>query len=289
MTQIKPFRRVLSAALTALLLSGAVFAAAPALAETQEAVPVFAVTTAAGTTEVPVENPAAASACTLYVDGAKKSSKPYYQGSTLMLPLRSIVELSANWKYAYGSYTSVFGPFTGTEFAVTVGKNSYKYGGSTHTLDYAPAFVDNRVYVPWQYFEFALGFKVTISADGRIDVNTKTANNAGALKLMVNGKSVSGTPYVDQEVYMLPLRAIVTALGYTYDFSNAEKYSVFSAKGINTYIYWGVNSYPVDNQYVKLSVAPVVKNGTLYVPLSYITKALKCRVTQSGNTIKVSR
>jgi len=106
---------------------------------------------------------------------------------------------------------------------------------------------------------------------------------------MVNGKSVSGTPYVDQEVYMLPLRAIVTALGYTYDFSNAEKYSVFSAKGINTYIYWGVNSYPVDNQYVKLSVAPVVKNGTLYVPLSYITKALKCRVTQSGNTIKVSR
>ena len=274
MTQSKPLRRVFTAALTALTLAAAVLTALPAHAQT---------------TEVTVDNPAKTSACTLYVNGSKKTSKPYYQGRTLMLPVRAIVELSANWKYAYGSSTSVFGPFTGTEFSVTTGKNAYKYGGKTHTLDYAPAFVDSRVYVPWQYFEFALGFKVTISNDGRIDVNTKTSNNAGVLKLTVNGKTVSGTPYVDGSVYMLPLRSIVTALGYTYDYSNEGKFSVFSAKGINTHIFWGVNSYPVDNKYVQLSVAPVVKNGTLYVPLSYITEALKCKVTQSGSTIKVSR
>ncbi|MGI6193224.1 MAG: stalk domain-containing protein [Christensenellales bacterium] len=274
MTQSKSLRRVFTAALTALSLAAAVMTAVPVSAQT---------------TEVTVTNPAKTSACTLYVNGSKKTSKPYYQGSTLMLPLRAIVELSAGWKYAYGSGTSVFGAFTGTEFSVTVGKNAYKYGGKTHTMDYAPAYVDDRVYVPWQYFEFALGFKVNISADGRIDVNTKTPNNAGVLRLMVNGKYVSGTPYVDGSIYMLPLRPVVTALGYSYDYSNDMKFSVFSAKGINTHIFWGVNSYPVDNKYVSLSVAPVLKNGTLYVPLSYITQALKCKVTQSGNVIKVSR
>ncbi|MGI6151581.1 MAG: stalk domain-containing protein [Christensenellales bacterium] len=274
MIQSKPLRRVVTAALTALTLAASVLTAMPVGAQT---------------TEVTVTNPAKTSACTLYVNGKKRTSKPYYQGRTLMLPVRAIVELSANWKYAYGSKTSVFGPFQGTEFSVTVGKNAYKYGGKTHTLDYAPAYVDNRVYVPWQYFEFALGFKVTISDDGRIDVNTNTPNNAGVLRLMVNGKSVKGTPYVDGSIYMMPLRPIVTALGYSYDYSNEQKFSVFSAKGINTHIFWGVNSYPVDNKYVKLSVAPVLKNGSLYVPLSYITNALKCRVTQSGNIIKVSR
>jgi len=273
MIQSKSLRRVFTAALTALTLAAAVVTAVPARAETAQAV---------------TYNPAKTSACTLYVNGTKKTSKPYYEGRTLMLPLRAVLQ-GTDWKYAYGSGTSVFGPFKGTEFSVTVGRNAYKYGGKTHALDYAPAYVDDRVYVPWHYFEFALGFKVTIGADGKIDVNTKTPNNAGALKLMVNGKYVSGTPYVNGSVYMLPLRPIVTALGYSYAYSNEQKYSVFSAKGIDTHIFWGVNSYPVDNKYVKLSVAPVLKDGNLYVPLSYITNALKCKVTQSGNVIKVSR
>ncbi len=274
MNQSKSLRRILVAALTAVTLASAVVTAVPARAET---------------TEVTLDNPAKTSACTLYVNGSKKTSKPYYQGITLMLPVRSIVEMSANWKYAYGSKTSVFGPFKGTEFSVTIGKNAYKYGGRTNTLDYAPAFVDNRVYVPWQYFEFALGFKVTISNDGRIDVNTKTDNNFGNLKLTVNGRAVSGQPYIDGSVYMMPLRSIVTALGYTYDYSSTGRFSVFSAKGINTHIFWDQNSYPIDNQYKQLSLAPALKGGTLYVPLSYITDALKCKVTQSGNTVKVSR
>lgn len=276
MIQSKSLRRVFTAALTALTLAAAVVSAVPAAAETAQ------VTASAA------YNPAKTSACTLYVNGVKKTSKPYYEGRTLMIPLRAVLQ-GTDWKYAYGSGTSVFGPFAGTEFSVTVGKNAYKYGGKTHQLDYAPAYVDDRVYVPWHYFEFALGFKVTIGADGKVDVNTKTPNNAGALRMTVNGKSVSGTPYVKDSVYMMPLRPIVTALGYTYAYSNEQKFSVFSAKGIDTHIFWGVNSYPIDNKYVRLAVAPVLKDGTLYVPLSYITQALKCKVTQSGNVIKISR
>lgn len=148
-----------------------------------------------------------------------------------------------------------------------------------------------RVYVPWQYLEFALGFKVTIATDGRIDVNTKTGNKPAVtpLSMTVNGKKISGTPYFDGGVLMVPLRPIVTALGYGYDYSNALGCSWFSAKGIDTHIYWGINSYPVDNRYVQLSRLPTLVDGRLYVPVEYITDALKCRVVKSGTVYKFTR
>ena len=261
-------KRPLVLALAAVLLCGLLFSAVPARAES---------------------NPAESSACVLYVNGVLRSSKPFYQGRTLMLPVRSIIEYGAQWRYAYGQGTSVFGPSSGTEFSVTLGKNAYRYGGKTNTLDYAPMMVDDRVYVPWQYFEFALGFKVTINDNGVIQVNTKTGNKpaVSTYGLSVNGKTVSGRAYMDGDVYMVPLRPIVTALGYSYAYSNAGRYSVFSAKGINTHIFWGENSYPIDNQYKKLSRVPTLVDGSLYVPVSYIQQALKCTVTKSGSTLKI--
>lgn len=264
-----PAKRSLLIAVAAVLLCGALFAAVPARAE--EA------------------NLAESSACTLYVNGHQRTSKPFYYGRTLMLPLRSIVEFGADWQYAYGQKTSVFGPALGTEFSVTLGKNAYRYGGKTHTLDYAPMMMDERVYVPWQYMEFALGFKVTIHEDGKIEVNTKTGSKPAmsGYSMTVNGRRISGTAYLDGDVYMVPLRPIVTALGYSYGYSNAGRFSVFSAKGIDTHIFWGENSYPIDNQYKKLTRVPTLVDGSLYVPASYIQLALKCTVTKSGNTLKI--
>lgn len=273
-------RKAFLRTMTTLALSGALLAA-PALTQTAQAA-------TRTSTEVEVSNPAAESLCTLYVNGVKRTSKPFYQGRTLMLPLRAIVDSSAKWHYAYGGGTAVFGPNSGTEYSVTIGKNAYRYGGKTHKLDHPPLFVDERVYVPWQYMEFALGFKVTIHENGRIDVKTsKTA--AQSMSMRVNGRKVSGTPYYSGKVLMVPLRPIVTALGYSYAYNNDLDFSVFSAKGINTHIFWGQNSYPVDNQYTSLEKEPVIKNGSLYVPVSYIQKALKCTVKLSGSVLKISR
>jgi len=262
--------RSLLLVLCAALLCGALLAAVPARAAESQ-------------------NLAESSACTLYVNGRERTSKPFYYGRTLMLPLRSVVEFGADWQYAYGQSTSVFGPALGTEFSVTIGKNAYRYGNRTHTLDYAPMMMDERVYVPWQYMEFALGFKVTIHEDGKIEVNTRTAQKpaVSGYAMTVNGRRINGTAYLDGDVYMVPLRPIVTALGYSYAYSNAERFSVFSAKGINTHIFWGENSYPIDNQYKKLARVPTLVDGSLYVPVSYIQQALKCSVTKSGTTLKI--
>ena len=299
----KAFLRTMAAlALSGALMAAPALPAASALAETPAALTEEADSAAFETaaqsgekssTEVAVHNPAETSLCTLYVNGVKRSSKPFYQGRTLMLPLRAVVESSAKWHYAYGSKTAVFGPKTGSEYSVVVGKNSYRYGGRAHKLDYAPLFADNRVYVPWQYMEFALGFKVTIHDDGRIDVKTSTHSRPDAaektLSIRVNGKKVSGTPYYSGKTLMVPLRPIVTALGYRYDYSNEQKFSVFSAKGINTHIFWGENSYPIDNQYSSLEKEPVIRHGSLFVPASYVQKALKCSVKLSGTTLRISR
>lgn len=237
------------------------------------------------------QDPVESSLCRLYVDGTARSSKPYYMGRTLMVPLKAVIGVADGWKYSYDDGKSYFGPESGKEFTVTVGSNRFYYGGKEHKLDQPTVFAADRVYVPWQYLEFALGFKVTIAADGRIDVNTKTGNKPSVtpLSMMVNGKKINGTPYFDGETLMVPLRPIVTALGYSYQYSNELRCSWFSAKGIDTHIYWGINSYPVDNRYVRLSKVPTLKNGSLYVPVSYITNALKCKVVKNGTVYKFSR
>ncbi len=236
-------------------------------------------------------DPVESSLCRLYVDGQARTSKPYYMGRTLMVPLKAVIGVAEGWHYSYDGGVSTFGPAKGQDFKVEVGAATFYYGGKEHRLDQPCVFADDRVYVPWQYLEFALGFKVTIATDGRIDVNTKTGTKPAVtpLSMTVNGKKISGTPYFDGGVLMVPLRPIVTALGYGYDYSNALGCSWFSAKGIDTHIYWGINSYPVDNRYVQLSRLPTLVDGRLYVPVEYITDALKCRVVKSGTVYKFTR
>lgn len=234
---------------------------------------------ASSQTEVEVSNPAESSLCKLYINGTLMSSKPFYQGRTLMLPLRAIVDSFAKWDYAYGSRTAVFGPSTGLEYRVSIGKDTYKYNGKSYKLDVPAMFTANRVYVPWQFIELKLGFKVNIANDGRIDVSVKKASPS----ITVNGRKVSGHPYKDGKVTMVPLRSIVEALGYSYRLDSNLHCSIFSAKNIDTHIFYGKNSYPVDNKYVQLERPATVKSNTLYVPLSYITNALKCTVKTSSN------
>lgn len=203
---------------------------------------------ASSQTEVEVSNPAESSLCKLYINGTLMSSKPFYQGRTLMLPLRAIVDSFAKWDYAYGSRTAVFGPSTGLEYRVSIGKDTYKYNGKSYKLDVPAMFTANRVYVPWQFIELKLGFKVNIANDGRIDVSVKKASPS----ITVNGRKVSGHPYKDGKVTMVPLRSIVEALGYSYRLDSNLHCSIFSAKNIDTHIFYGKNSYPVDNKYVQL-------------------------------------
>ena len=107
--------------------------------------------------------------------------------------------------------------------------------------------------------------------------------DAGYVSITVNGRKVSGHPYKDGKVTMVPLRSIVEALGYSYRLDSNLHCSIFSAKNIDTHIFYGKNSYPVDNKYVQLERPATVKSNTLYVPLSYITDALKCTVKTSSN------
>ena len=132
---------------------------------------------------------------------------------------------------------------------------------------------------------------MTIATDGRIDVNTKTGTKPAVtpLSMTVNGKKISGTPYFDGGVLMVPLRPIVTALGYGYDYSNALGCSWFSAKGIDTHIYWGINSYPVDNRYVQLSRLPTLVDGKAVRAGGVHHRRAQVRVVKSGTVYKFTR
>lgn len=239
----------------------------------------------ANPTPVPT-SPAQGSLCRLYLNNKLQSANPYYKGTTLMVPLRTVTE-NAGWLYSHSNKVSTFGA-NGKVFTVTLGKNAYTFNGKTYKLEYAPELVDRRVYVPWTYLERALGLDVTIAANGRVDVAAPKVNPT-MYSLVINGKKSPSLPYMSGKVLMLPLREIAEKLGYTYTYSNKLRNSVFSANGISYEIKWDKNLYPINNQMVALERAPAIKFGAVCVPSSFIERALKAAVTKNGYVISITR
>ena len=61
------------------------------------------------------------------------------------------------WHYSYDGGVSTFGPAKGQDFKVEVGAATFYYGGKEHRLDQPCVFADDRVYVPWQYWNLRWG------------------------------------------------------------------------------------------------------------------------------------
>lgn len=221
----------------------------------------------------------------LYVNNKYIDVPLYFQGKTLLLPLR-VVSQKGGWSYSYRKGTATME--RGDDVVmITVGNKSYRKNGTRHSLSGYAELIDGALYAPWQLVSNALGMRVKIG-DTSVSVSGSSSKTR-TYSLKVNGSKSPYAPYYSGKTLMLPLRFTTEILGYTYRTDAKNRCSIFNAKYVDTYVYWDLNSYPVDNRYVSLERAPELKDGVLYVPSSFMEDALKCTVKVSGTQVTVKR
>lgn len=104
----------------------------------------------------------------------------------------------------------------------------------------------------------------------------------------VVSRKVEVTPLVNQQgVKMIPLRAVCEGLGYQVNW-NEEQQMVEIVKGAQwTRVFIGQDDYSFAKMLIKLGSAPIVKDGTTYVPASFAEQVLKATMSTNEGVLTI--
>ncbi|MBO8171072.1 MAG: copper amine oxidase N-terminal domain-containing protein [Bacillaceae bacterium] len=111
------------------------------------------------------------------------------------------------------------------------------------------------------------------------------------VQLKVDGNIYAGetSPVMENGVWLVPVRAVSESLYATLAWNGETKTVVVSKEEAELSFTVGQSVAVINGDSVTLSTAPVIRNGTLYVPLNELASGLNATVTKdaSGQTITV--
>ena len=109
----------------------------------------------------------------------------------------------------------------------------------------------------------------------------------------VNGKTIEvdpgrGTkPMLYKDRTMLPIRAVVEAMGGTVGWDGTDLKVTLAANG-NTVVMWiGKMDYTINGAKSEMDVAPFMQNDRTFIPVRFSAQNLNCRVTWINATLEV--
>ncbi|MBW7476155.1 copper amine oxidase N-terminal domain-containing protein [Paenibacillus oenotherae] len=118
-------------------------------------------------------------------------------------------------------------------------------------------------------------------------------DGASAVKLnypvAINGVLSTETGYLhkDGKTVMLPLRALVEALGYKIAWNGETKSAELTRGAQWTSVKVGEDQYSFAKMLIKLGIAPQSIGGKVYVPESFASQVLQADVTRDGKQVNV--
>lgn len=135
-------------------------------------------------------------------------------------------------------------------FTVKTGKDIYKPGSYKH-------FIMLKLDNPY------------MSVDG---ISQEVDPGRGTSPLIIAGRT------------MVPIRAVVEAMGGTVEWEDSTKKITLKARG-NVVVMWlGKIDIMVNGNSVKMDIAPSTKNGRTFVPVRFAAENLKCKVDWINST-----
>ncbi|GGD76561.1 stalk domain-containing protein [Paenibacillus nasutitermitis] len=122
--------------------------------------------------------------------------------------------------------------------------------------------------------------------------NTETGDSS-ALVVKINGSvlDIGQAPlYTNKDgMTMAPLRSISTALGYKLIWNETLRQAELTKGSQRITVTKGKVSYPTNKQStISLDTEPVVKNGSLYVPLAFFSKVFQAKVVYTSDSLTIS-
>jgi hypothetical protein len=100
------------------------------------------------------------------------------------------------------------------------------------------------------------------------------------------GKATTPILYFGRTV--LPIRAVVEAMGGTVGWNGNEKKVTITARGSTVEMWIDATTIRVNGSQKKIDVAPAIINGRTMVPVRFVTENLNCTVDWDGVTKKVT-
>lgn len=107
--------------------------------------------------------------------------------------------------------------------------------------------------------------------------------------IIVNGTPVDGTTYTENNTNYLPLRSIAESLGFSVEWNGTNKSIVLSNLPQYVTMTVGVDGYTfAKTAAMPLGSAPIIKDGTTYVPESLFTDLLSYNVEKTDDAVVIS-
>lgn len=119
-------------------------------------------------------------------------------------------------------------------------------------------------------------------------ISTSSSNDlSNNFKVIVNDKDISSQakPFFDSSNRIqVPIRAISESLGADVDWNASTKTAVISVNDTEIKFIIGSKNYQVNNSTMTMDTAPVIKDGTIYVPARFVCEPLGCEVNYEGSS-----
>lgn len=110
-----------------------------------------------------------------------------------------------------------------------------------------------------------------------------TAPEGISNSIVINNEAVSTTYINDNNQVMIPLRAVAEPLGYEIDWDDSTKTITLSKGNSVSYVKVGYDEYTVNKMVMPLGTAPVIVDGTTYVPVEFLDQVLGYSYTIDNN------
>jgi hypothetical protein len=101
------------------------------------------------------------------------------------------------------------------------------------------------------------------------------------LSMQIFGKTVTPAPILYKDKVFVSLRAVGQALGYQVNYGEKSKTMDLISKTHKVTVTVGYINAKVNGAVVKMDIAPVLSNNSLYVPISFVQKNFKYSVAYS--------
>lgn len=244
----------------------------------------------------------------MQIFGKKVTPAPILYKGKVFVPLRAVGQ-ALGYQINYGEKSKTMDLISKThKVTVTVGFINANVNGAAVKMDIAPVLSNSSLYVPLTFVQKNFKYSVTFSEDKNMVVidkpgtgntsavtpptvsnpSTTTTNGIYVMNKKINNKEQA---LVKSNVVYIPVRLVGEALGYKVVWSSSTNTMTLTKESETFVLVSGKTNATLNKKVVKLDAAPYLSGGSLYMPMTAVSKSLGLEAVYNSkqNSVSISQ
>ena len=240
----------------------------------------------------------------MQIFGKKVTPAPILYKDKVFVPLRAIGQ-ALGYQVNYGEKSKTMDLISKThKVIVTVGFINANINGAAVKMDIAPVLSNNSVYVPLTFVQKNFKYSVKHLADKNMVVIDKPGTGGASVVTAPTTQSpvtaTNGIYIMDKKinnkekalvkssVVYIPVRLVSEGLGYKAVWSSSTSTMTLTKESETIVLVSDKTNATVNKKAVKLDAAPYLSGGSLYAPLTMVSKNMGFETTYNSKQNNVS-